>query len=264
MVYLIALQTAKNIVKDKIFWIILSLILVFGLVPVFSSFSLRQVQEVAITMSLTLNSMVLLFLSVFGGVATIWRDIERKYIYTIFSNPIKRSSFLAGRFLGFAFVMLLVVLLNGVISYFIINFSATMYKSRLPILWINIFTALGMQYLKYLLLMGFGFLFASFSTSFFVPFFATISVYLAGNASQGIYDYILTTDDGKISIILKSAVKFIYYILPNFSAFDFIASATYALKISSADIFYSFIYFCIYFSVIWILTLLIFTKKDFV
>lgn len=264
MVYLIALQTAKNIVKDKIFWIILSLILAFALVPVFSSFSMRQIQEVAITMSLTLNSTVLLFLAIFGGVATIWRDIERKYIYTIFSNPIKRSSFLTGRFLGFGFVMLLVVLLNGFISYFVIKFSASMYKSNLPILWMNIFTALGMQYLKYLMLMGFGFLFASFSTSFFVPFFATISIYLAGNASQGIYDYMFTTDAQKFSEVFANTAKFIYYILPNFSAFDFVASATYALKISLNDIFYSSAYFCIYFGIVWALTLMIFSKKDFV
>ena len=74
----IAFFTVRAMIKDRMFYLILSMLLLFILVPVFSSFSMRQIQEVSITMSLSLNSFILLFLAMFGGVVTVWRDIERK------------------------------------------------------------------------------------------------------------------------------------------------------------------------------------------
>ncbi|WP_273266458.1 ABC transporter permease subunit [Flexistipes sinusarabici] len=263
MIGLIAAQTLKNSVKDKIFWLIVSLIVMFAVVPFFSSFSMRQVQEVSITMSLTLNSTILLFLAVFGGVATVWRDIERKYVYTVLGNPVSRTSFIIGRFAGFAVIMLILMLLNIVFSFIVIKISAAMYESDLPVLWGNILTAFCFQYLKYLLVMAFGFLFSSFSTSFFVPFFATVAVYIAGNASQGIYEYVLQKAAADYSAFFEIVVKGVYYILPNFSGMDFVANATYALDIALTDVIFSFCYFLIYFILVFSLTLIIFNKRDF-
>ncbi len=260
--FTIASMTFKHIFKDRIAIVILSMVLLYFLVPVFSSFSMRQIQEVSITMSLTLNSFILLFLAIFGATATLWRDIERKFVYTILSYPIKRSDYLIGRFVGFALVMLFVTIINFIFSVISIHICAGMYKSRLPILWDNIALSFIFSYLKYLLLMGFGFLFASFSTSFFMPFFATISVFIAGNASQGIYDYILKSKDAHFSYLSKLIIKAVYYVIPNFSSFDLTAYAAYALKINYHDIIYTTIYFIFYFAVVISLTNIIFTKRD--
>ncbi len=260
----IAAITFKNVFKDRIAIIILSMIAIYFLVPVFSSFSMRQVQEVSITASLTINSFILLFLSIFGAMATIWRDIERKFVYTILSYPIKRSSYIIGRFLGFALVMLVVLLVDLLLSAVAIHICAGMYKSRLPIMWNNIIFASIFSYLEYLLLMAFGFLFASFSTSFFVPFFATISIFIAGNASQGVYDYIFHTGFHHYSLMFKTVIKAVYYILPNFSSFDLTAYATYALKLEFDHMVYTSIYFILYFAVVMSLTNIIFKRRDLV
>lgn len=263
MIKLIAMQTLANVVKDKIFWIIFSLVAVFAFVPFFSSFSMRQVQEVSITMSLTLNSAILFFLAVFGGVATIWRDIERKYVYTVLGNPITRTSFLLGRFSGFALAMLGIMIVNIIISFVVILIASGMYKSGLSVSWGAILTAFIFQYLKYMLLMAFGFFFSTFSTSFFIPFFSTVAVYLAGNASQGIYEFVMQKAADSYSYVFKLFINIIYYLLPNFSGFDFVANATYALGISAKDVIFSLIYFLIYFVVVMLLADLIFRKRDF-
>jgi len=260
----IAAITFKHVFKDRIAIIILSMIAIYFLVPVFSSFSMRQVQEVSITTSLTINSFILLFLSIFGATATIWRDIERKFVYTVLSYPIKRSDYIIGRFLGFAIVMLAVLMVDLLLSVISIHICAGMYKSRLPIMWNNIIFAFLFSYLKYLLLMAFGFLFASFSTSFFVPFFATISVFIAGNASQGVYDYIFRMSSHHYSLIAKAAIKAVYYVLPNFSSFDLNAYAAYALKLNYQNMAYTSIYFILYFVVIMSFTNIIFKRRDLV
>ncbi len=260
----IAAMTFKHAFKDRIGIVILSIIVIYFLVPVFSSFSMRQIQEVSITMSLTINSFILLLLSIFGATATIWRDIERKFVYTILSYPIKRSDYLIGRFLGFALVMLAVLIVNLLLSVISIHICAGMYRSRLPIVWHNIVFAFLFSYLKYLLLMAFGFFFASFSTSFFVPFFATISVFIAGNASQGIYDYIFHAGSHGYSLMFKSIIKAVYYVLPNFSSFDLTAYAAYALKLNYGNMLSAFVYFILYFAVVMSFTNIIFKRRDLV
>jgi ABC-type transport system involved in multi-copper enzyme maturation permease subunit len=212
-------------------------------------------------MSLTINSFILLFLAVFGGVATIWRDIERKHTYTILSYPIERYSYFLGRFIGFAVIMLIISIINFLISIVVIKIGAASYKSELPIVWSSISLAFFMSYLKYILLMAFGFFFSAFSTSFFTPFFSTIAVYVAGNASQGIYDYIINAGD-KYSSLFKSVIKVIYLIFPNFSSFDFTAYATYALKVDANAVYMSLIYFVIYLLIVFSLSIIIFNKRD--
>lgn len=257
----IILLTITSTLKDRIFLIILSMILLFVLVPVFSSFSMRQIQEISITMALTLNSSILLFLAMFGGVATVWRDIERKHTYTLLSYPINRHSYLIGRFLGFVLIMLLVTVINYLASVVMINMAAATYKSQLSIAWSSISIAFFMTFLKYVLLMAFGFMFSSFSTSFFTPFFSTIAVYIAGNASQGIYDYLMA-GSVEYSEVFRGLIKVIYMVLPNFSSFDFIAYASYSLPIDMGSVFMTIGYFVIYLLIVKSLSVIIFNHRD--
>ncbi|AEA33700.1 ABC transporter permease [Hippea maritima] len=253
--------TLKTVLKDRLFLLISSLILVYAFIPIFSYFSMRQLQEISITMSITLNSFILLVLSIFGGVYTIWRDIERKYTFTLLSLPVKRSSYVVGRFTGFAVIMLMITTIDFLLGIVAIKISASFYKSSLPIVWFNIFCAYYFSLLKYILILAFGFLFASFSTSFFTPIFSTILMYLAGNSIQGVYDYILKSSSD-VSSLVKTTIKFIYYILPNFSAFDFTANAAYALHISQKSLLITLVYFAIYFAIIMTLAIMIFSKRD--
>jgi ABC-type transport system involved in multi-copper enzyme maturation permease subunit len=222
---------------------------------------MRQIQEVSITMSLNLNSAILLFLSIFGGVSTIWRDVERKYIYNVLSHPIRRTDYILGRFLGLFVLMFMVSVINFILSVIDINISASMYKSQLSINYINIMVAFLFSLFKYTLLMAFAFLVDSFATSFFMPFFLTIAIFLAGNTSQGVYEYIMEGAT-KYSIVLKDIVTAIYYILPNFSSFDFTPQAVYNLSINLNSIFVTIVYFILYFAVVMTLTCWIFERRN--
>jgi ABC-type transport system involved in multi-copper enzyme maturation permease subunit len=253
--------TIKTILKDRLFLMILSFILVYAFIPVFSYFSMRQLQEISITMSISLNSFILLILSLFGSIYTIWRDIERKYTFTMLSYPIKRVSYIIGRYVGFVIILLIITLINLGLGAIAIKISAGFYKSQLPIIWSNIVIAYLFSFMKYSIVLALGFLFASFSTSFFTPVFSTIAIFLAGNSIQGIYDYLMKESD-KMASYLKSIVSFFYYILPNLSAFDMTSYAAYSLKINSNSILFSIGYFILYISVVMCIAVLIFNKRD--
>jgi len=240
---------------------ILSFILVYAFIPFFSYFSMRQIQEIAITMSISLNSFILLVLSLFGSIYTIWRDIERKYTFTMLSYPVTRVNYIIGRYLGFVIILLIITLINLGLGMVVIKISAGFYKSELPIMWQNIIIAYLFSFLKYSIVLAFGFLFASFSTSFFTPVFSTIAIFLVGNSIQGVYDYIIKESE-KIADYVKSAVSVVYYILPNLSAFDMTSYAAYSLQLDGKSLLFSIGYFIFYTSIVMCIAVLIFNKRD--
>ncbi|MGE4493079.1 MAG: ABC transporter permease, partial [Syntrophotalea sp.] len=91
--------------------------------------------------------------------------------------------------------------------------------------------ALGFDAFKCLLLVAFAVFFSSVSTSFFLPIFGTIAVYLVGGSTQQAYDYVLSPAGQSLSPVSQKLAEVLYYILPNLSAFDLKVNAIYALPL---------------------------------
>ncbi len=254
--------TIKGVVKDRIFIVILCGLLLYFAVPVFGMLSMKNVAEISVTLSLTLNSFLLLLLSILGGVSTIWRDIEKKQLYTLLSTPITRNDYLLGRFSGFTIIMASIAALNLAIT-IIVSLIAIKYGgmetkfSLFNLMWAFLFS-----FMKFTLVLAFCFFFSTFSSSFFLPFFATIVIYLLGNASQGIYDAIFLTKEIDYPEYFKFMIKFLHFILPNLSSFDLTVYASYGINIELKRLVYPMIYFAVYLSLLIISSLIIFNKKN--
>jgi ABC-type transport system involved in multi-copper enzyme maturation permease subunit len=216
------------------------------LVPSFSLFSMRQVQELAITLSFSCISFILLALSILLGASSIWRDVEKRYTTAVISLPASRSAFIWGKFLAIAIFLVASALLLGSVSVIAIKISAAVYPSVVPIQWGKIGIALAAIMLKYILLSAIAVFFSSLSTSFFLPFFATLAIYLTGSASQDVFEYVSGGDGEKIAPLARLLIKGVYYILPNFSAFNFNLQAIYPLPVHFQDLGYTLAYFIVY------------------
>jgi len=88
--------TLKGIFRDRVFQGIMALGVLFLFIPSAASLSMRQVTELSITLSLSLISFILLLLAVFLGATSIWKDMERRYTFSVLSLPLSRSSYLWG------------------------------------------------------------------------------------------------------------------------------------------------------------------------
>ena len=98
-----------------------------------------------------------------------------------------------------------------------------------------------------------------------------ILVFFIGNVSSRMNDLVKPVKKiikGKVVIvhqanhILTSTVHFIYTVLPNFSIFNISSEAAYKLNISSGIIFYRLIYGISYTVLLFIISSLIFSRKD--
>lgn len=255
--------TILGIFRDRVFQGIMFLSAAFLIIPIISTLSMRQVTELSVTLSLSLVSCVLFMLSVFLGGVSIWRDVEKRYTYSVLSLPITRSSYLMGRFFGVAaFIALTAIVLGAVSGGVIWGVSSLTPPDRL-IVWENIWAALFFDTLKYILLVAFALLFSTFSTSFFLPVFGSIATFFIGNMNQDVFEYINSPSGIKaVSPFLRQLAGILYYIVPNFSAFNLKVNAIYGIPLKLEGLLLIFGYFVVYTSIVILIASIIFLNKE--
>ncbi len=235
------------ILRDRVLLAVLGVALaMILLVPVLSSFSMRQVQELSITLSLTTVSGVLLVVTLLLGASSIWRDVEQRYTTSILTLPVSRFTYLLCKFVSIGLFLLLCTLILGLGSAVVIALTSATYPSEVPIHWYNICLVLLGDYLKFLLLASVALLLSCVSTSFYLPFFGTLVVYLCGNASQEVFDYATGEFGQELSRFTVQSVTAAYYLIPNLAAFDFQVQAVYGLDVPLTDFLFSLFYALIY------------------
>jgi ABC-type transport system involved in multi-copper enzyme maturation permease subunit len=113
-----------------------------------------------------------------------------------------------------------------------------------------------------MLLTGVAILLSAVSTSFFLPFFGSLAVYLAGSASQEVFEYISGQFGKDIPESSLFMIKGAYYLLPNFSAFDFKVHAVYVLPVSGTAVLFPCLYFVTYTSILLGLAVWVFNRRE--
>lgn len=254
--------TLKGIFRDRVFQGIMVTAVVFLFIPSIASLSMRQVTELSMTLSLSLVSFILLLLAVFLGGTSIWKDIERRYTYSVLGLPLTRGGYLLGKFCGTALFLLMTAAVLGAAVFFVIAWASTIYPANRPVVWGTLAICILFDSMKYILLLACAFLFSSLSTSFFLPVFGTIALFLTGNVTQQVYDYIHSSAGAALSPLVKYSATGLYYLLPNLSAFNLKVNAIYGIPLSPSGLLLTAGYFVVYISALLSVSVLIFTRRE--
>jgi ABC-type transport system involved in multi-copper enzyme maturation permease subunit len=254
--------TIKGLLRDRVLQGILVAGLAFLVIPAVSTLSMRQVTELALTLCLSLVSFILLLLAIFLGGVSLWRDVERRYTHSVLSLPRSRTGYLLERFAGIALFLLGSATLLGLLSVAVVLVISGTFPPDRPVSWVAVAAALGFDAFKCLLLVAFAVLFSSVSTSFFLPIFGTIAVYLVGGATQQAYDYVLSPAGQALSPLTKTMAEVIYYVLPNLSAFDLKVNAIYALPLDYHALALTFGYGISYIALVLIVASAVYSRRE--
>lgn len=261
MASIIAL-TLKGIFRDRVFQGIMITTCAFLLIPAIASLSMRQVTELSLTLSLSLISFILLLLAVFLGGTSLWKDIERRYTFSVLGLPLSRQRYLLGRFCGTALFVLLTAAVLGVAAFIVVLYSNSQYPSERPIVLSTMALCIFFDALKYILLIAVAFLFSTVSTSFFLPVFGTIATFLTGGVTQQVFEYINSPAAKKLSPVVKQIAAGLYYLLPNFSAFDLKVNTIYGLPVPVNGLLLTVAYFVVYVGALLSISAAIFLRRE--
>ena len=251
------LSLAKNAFREAVRDRILYNLVVFVLLITASAIFLGELtggQEMRVIVNLGLSSVLLFgaFIAIFVGVSLVWKEIEKKTVYSIFSKPVGRGEFIIGKYLGLCLTLLVNVVIMGVgVSFALVYVGGT---AGIAPVW----GATLLIFLELTMLTAIAIMFSSFSTPA-LSALLTFFVFLIGHFSSSLLD--LATSLGSTAAVWVFTA--VYYGLPNLSNFSFITNAANGQIPTTEYLGMSVLYAIGYNAVILAITVLVFSRRNF-
>lgn len=262
-ILIIAHNTFRESVRDKVLYNLV----IFALMLIGASL---YVGELTIgpdggrrpIINLGLSAMLLFgyLIAVFIGTGLVFKEIDKRTIYSILSKPIHRHQFIVGKFLGLALTLAVncAVMLGGLFL------ALTYTQGRFDAGALNLLPAAFLIYLELLLGTAVALCFSSFSTPVLSAFLSLL-VYLIGNFTPDLklFADIMNVEMYPALKVTQYVLWGLYYVLPNLSNFNFILQTAHGVPISSETILFAVLYFIAYGGILLSLTVWVFERRNF-
>lgn len=251
----IAGNAFREAVRDRVLYNLVLFVLLLTAAAIFIG-ELSGGQERKIIVDLGLSSMLLfgVFIAIFVGIGLVYKEIERRTIYAIFSKPVGRGEFIVGKYLGLCLTLLVNVVLMGAG----ISLALLYVSGRSDPLVLSVWPAVFLIYLELMILTAVALLFSSFSSPA-LSALLTFFVFLIGHFSSDLKG--LATSLGSTAARVFFAAT--YYLLPNFANYSFITPAAHGHFPGAQHLAGSILYAMLYISVILAATIVIFNRRNF-
>lgn len=251
----IAGNAFREAVRDRVLYNLVLFVLLLTGAAVFIG-ELSGGQERKIIVDLGLSAMLLfgVFIAIFVGVGLVYKEIERRTVYTIFAKPVGRGEFLVGKYLGLCLTLLVnVLVMGGGVS------LALMYvNGGWDPLVLSIWPAIFLIYVELMILTGVALLFSSFSSPA-LSALLTFFVFIIGHFSADLKG--LATSMGSTSA--RGLFSGLYYLLPNLANLSRITPAGHGRTPGMSNFVVTVLYSVLYIVVILSLATLVLRRRNF-
>ncbi len=285
-VYQIAKNTFRESIRDKILYVIAF----FAAVMIAASLAMGWISiadqlQVVQDFSLAVLSFFGALIAVFVGTGLIYKEIDKRTIYTILSKPVQRWQFLLGKYFGLLAVIGLALfgMLLAALA-FVVYAAYTGDYSPIPdwtqrVNWGAYALAVLMLFLEMMVVVSLAMFFSSLTSPILSAIF-TFTAYLVGQVSSSI-NYMFTSfepltaaqkqvSDESISAfasdiypVLKPFSQFIYYVLPDLQHFQLRNQVVLGPAPTAEQIGAAIVYGVAYSAAVILVTILIFNRKRF-
>ncbi len=226
-----AFNTFRETIRDRVLLNILFFSLAMVLLSIIlSRWSMGQERKILIDFGLLILSVFGLLVAIFIGIGLVYREIERRTIFTILAKPIRRGQFIVGKFLGMAATILILIVLMGAVLYGVLALEGDTPPGSLLLAFILI-------YFEMLIMVSVSLVFSCATTPMISAVMA-IFLYIIGHLSSDIH----LLGPGGQSPVLSVALEVLYYILPNLERFNISAAVVHGLPIEAGSILLSMAY----------------------
>ena len=189
-------------------------------------------------------------IAMFLGVSLVWKEVERKTVYTIISKPISRWMFVLGKYLG----MVMTLLVEVVILFVVYTILLTAQQGVPPTI---VYVSAVMLLLELMLLTSWATLFSTYSSPMTASAF-TLAVFVIGHLADDIRLYGSQVE----STAVQSISRMLYWALPNFEMFNLRDHAVHELPIPWDQVMGAAGYGLCYTGAVLGLAMLVFERRD--
>ena len=247
----LAINTFREAVRDRI----LHSILFFSLATVLLSLGLKEVtigDQEKVVRSIAQGSIDIFasVIALFLGISAIWKELDKKTIYTILSKPIPRWLFVLGKYSG---LVLTVTVQIGLMTAVYVVLMTTQ-QSFPPAVF---FVSVGLLWIEMLLLLAFATLCSAYSAPTTAAAFA-LSVFAIGHLADDIWLFGSQAQDPN----LRFVAKLLYWVLPNFEVLSIRPQAVHHRAVPWGQVGYAVAYGLSYSVLVLAFAISIFRRRD--
>jgi ABC-type transport system involved in multi-copper enzyme maturation permease subunit len=256
----IGLNTFREAIRNKILYSLLFFaVLVIVASLAFGALSVHE--EVRLTTDLGLGGMSLfsIIIAIFVGVNLVYKELERKTIYSLIPKPIHRYQFVVGKFIGMLFTLAVQVAIMSVVLQIVLLLQGAELASPL-------YRMIALIFLEVVVVTAVAVFFSSFSTPFLSGLF-TVGVFLIGRSVPDIRRVARKMKNAPLALVLDGVAR----LVPNLRLFYATGSESGAEHISVHGPFpdWSYVgsaglYALIYTALTLALAALFFSRRDFI
>lgn len=247
----VAMNTFREAVRDRVLYVLLF----FSAATIVSSKALGYIsvgQDMKIVTDISLASVSIfgVLIAVFVGTNLVYKEIDKRTVYTILSRPIWRYEFLLGKYCGLAILIAVVTFVMTSVSAVYITLlggevGSTFFQAALLIYW------------KLLLVTALSILLSTL-TSPILGAIIVFTCYVLGHATGILVDLPAQFE----GTLMQDMTRVIYYVVPNLSNFDIRAEAANGLTVSASYVGWTLAYGTVYVALFLALAALAFQEKD--
>ncbi len=198
-------------------------------------------------------------IAIFLGIGLIIKEIDKKTIYNILSKPVPRYQFFAGKYIGLLITIIVNIIIMGAGLYLILIINELRWGHNIFNINFDIWKAIYMIFIELMVVTAIAMMFSTFSSSSTLSAIFTIATYLIGHLTEELK----ILGDKFPDFFMKSAVNFLYYILPNMDNFNIKGKVVHGLYVSPSYMIMVTFYGFLYIGAVLLISGVIFQRRDF-
>jgi len=261
----VAVSAFRESVRDRVLYsLVLFAVLLIGVSYLIGQLTAGQDIKIIKDFGLAAISIIGLLIAVFIGVGLVWKEVERRSIYSVLTKPIRRHEFVLGKYFGLALTLLVNVSVMTASYFVVLAYMATLFEPEVRAEWPApavdpaILGAVGLILMELLLVTAV----AIFLSTFAGPLVAamlTLGVWVIGSFNTDLRNFQQVVDSRAAALM----ARWIYYLLPNFSAFDVKTQVVHGLPVPWSYVGLTTLYGAVYIALLLLAAAVVFSRRDF-
>jgi ABC-type transport system involved in multi-copper enzyme maturation permease subunit len=251
---IVAINTFREAVRDRVLYnLIVFALMMMGAAILVGEISIGIDRLVIINLGLSAISIFGLVMAIFIGVGLVYKEMEKRTLYSLLAKPVRRWEFLVGKFGGLVLTLVVNTLFMTVgLAAALLYVSRQFARTDATIL-----VAIYFILLELALVTAFALFFSCFSSPILSTLF-TLGIYVAGFFSADIRGIGMVTR----SPAIQATARVVSYLLPNFRNFNVISAASHGDAIPFSLVWQNTAYAALYVALVLIAASAIFSGRN--
>ena len=261
----IAVNGFRESVRDKVLYNLVA----FAILLIGASYLLGQLtagQDLKIIKDLGLSAMSVfgLFIAVFIGIGLVFKEVERRSIYSLLAKPVRRYEIVIGKYAGLVLTLTVNIAIMTVALYAVLAYVAwsedefARQARETPALDPALLKAVALIFVQLMVVTAVAIFFSTFSTPI-LSADLTLGVYIEGYFSADLRNFDQVVD----SRIAQTLARGLYYVLPNLAPFDVASQVAHGLPVTTGYMAVTICYGFLYIAILLVAGATIFSRRDF-